>query len=142
MAALAAGAGPSGGIAFAKKAVGLYDSPLAFSGLSMLAALLVIVPAVALAAARCPIVRSYDAGAIRPISLSGPTSIVASVGRFLAVQRADVVVAAPILATFPLWTLLLSHIFIARLERITLRLVIGALLAVAGVIAVALGGRL
>ena len=46
------------------------------------------------------------------------------------------------MATFPLWTLLLSHIFIARLERITLRLVTGAMLAVGGVIAVALGGQL
>ena len=51
-------------------------------------------------------------------------------------------VVAPIIATFPLWTLMLSHIFIAGLEGITLRLVIGAFLAVGGVIAVALGGQL
>ena len=140
--ALAAGAGQGGGIVLAKKAIGLYDSPLAVSGLSMLAALLVIVPLVALAAARYPAVRSFEARPMGLILLSGATSIVASVGQFLAVQRGDVVVVAPIMATFPLWTLLLSHIFIARLERITLRLVTGAMLAVAGVIAVALGGQL
>ena len=140
--ALAAGAGQGGGIVLAKKAVGLYDSPLTISGLSMLAALLVIVPAVAIAAARYPALRSFDARSMSLILLSGLTSIVASVGQFLAVQRGDVVVVAPIMATFPLWTLLLSHIFIARLEAITPRLVIGALLAVAGVIAVALGGQL
>ena len=66
----------------------------------------------------------------------------ASVGQFLAVQRGDVVVVAPIMATFPLWTLLLSHVFIARLERITPRLITGALLAVGGVIAVALGSQI
>ena len=37
---------------------------------------------------------------------------------------------------------MLSHIFIVGLEGITLRLVIGAFLAVGGVIAVALGGQL
>ena len=140
--ALAAGAGQGGGIVLAKKTVGLYDSPLTISGLSMLAALLVIVPAVAIAAARYPALRSFDARSMSLILLSGLTSIVASVGQFLAVQRGDVVVVAPIMATFPLWTLLLSHIFIARLERITLRLVTGAMLAVGGVIAVALGGQL
>ena len=140
--ALAAGAGQGGGIVLAKKAVGLYDSPLTVSGLSMLAALLFIVPLVALAAARYPAIRSFEARPMALILLSGTTSIVASVGQFLAVQRGEVVVVAPIMATFPLWTLLLSHIFIARLERITLRLVTGAMLAVAGVIAVALGGQL
>ena len=140
--ALAAGAGQGGGIVLAKKAVGLYDSPLTISGLSMLAALLVIAPAVAIAAARYPALRSFDARSMSLILLSGLTSIVASVGQFLAVQRGDVVVVAPIMATFPLWTLLLSHIFIARLERITLRLVTGAMLAVGGVIGVALGGQL
>ena len=140
--ALAAGAGQGGGIVLAKKAVDLYQSPLTISALSMLTALLVIVPVVAIAAARYPALRSYDTKSMNFILLSGLTSIVASIGQFLAVQRGDVVVVAPIMATFPLWTLLLSHIFIARLEAITLRLVIGSLLAVAGVIAVALGGQL
>ena len=62
--------------------------------------------------------------------------------QLFAVQRADVVIVAPILATFPLWTLLLSHIFISRLEQITVRLIIGTVITVAGVIAVVLGGQL
>ena len=57
-------------------------------------------------------------------------------------QRADVLIVAPILATFPLWTLLLAHILITRLEQITLRLTIGAIVTVAGVVAVAVGGQL
>lgn len=142
LAALASGAGMGLGFVLARKTVGLYDSPMVISGLSMLAAIMVVVPAVALAAARIPAVRSYDTRAMSFVVLSGLTSVVASLGQFFALQRGDVVIVAPIMATFPLWTLLLSHIFIARLEQITLRLVIGSLFAVAGVIAVALGGQL
>ena len=43
--------------------------------------------------------------------------------------RTDAVIAAPIPATFPTWTLLPSHAFIARLERITPQLAMGALLS-------------
>lgn len=142
MVALAAGAGQGGGYVLAKKTVDLYDSPLVVSSLSMLTAVLIVVPTVALAAARYPVIRSFDRNSMRLIVLSGISSAVPSIAQFLAVQRGDVVVVAPIMATFPLWTLLISHIFIARLEAITLRLVAGALLAVGGVIAVALGGQL
>ena len=76
------------------------------------------------------------------IALCSLSTVTTTTAQYFAVQRADVVVVAPLIATFPLWTLLPSHIFIARLEGITLRLVIGAVLAVAGVIAVSLGGRL
>ena len=76
------------------------------------------------------------------VGLSGLSTTVSIVAQLFAVQRADVVIVAPILATFPLWTLLLSHIFIARLEQITLRLTIGAIVTVAGVIGVAVGGQL
>ena len=140
--ALASGAGMGLGFVLARKTVGLYDSPMVISSLSMLAAILVVVPVVALAAARSRAVRSYDPRSMSFVVLSGLTSVVASLGQFFALQRGDVVVVAPIMATFPLWTLLLSHAFIARLERVTPRLVAGALLAVVGVIAVALGGQL
>ena len=76
------------------------------------------------------------------IGVSGLSTTVSIVAQLFAVQRADVVIVAPIMATFPLWTLLLSHIFISRLEEITLRLIIGAVVTVAGVVAVALGGQL
>ncbi len=76
------------------------------------------------------------------IVLSGLSTTVSTVTQLFAVQRASLVIVAPILATFPLWTQLLSKIFIAHLEATTLRLVIGAVLAVVGVIAVSLGGQL
>ena len=140
--ALFSGAAMGGGLVLSKQTIAIYDSPLVVTSLSMLAAILFVIPVVAVAAARYPAVRSFDRKAMGFILFSGLTTAVAGGGQFFAVQRGDVVVVAPIIATFPLWTLLLSHIFISRLETITLRLVVGALLAVAGVIAVAVGGQL
>ncbi len=140
--ALFSGAAMGGGLVLSKQTVAIYDSPLVVTSLSMLAAILFVIPVVAVAAARFPAVRSFDRKSMGFVLFSGLTTAVAGGGQFFAVQRGDVVVVAPIIATFPLWTLLLSHIFISRLEQITLRLVVGALLAVAGVIAVAVGGQL
>ena len=58
---------------------------------------------------------------------------------FHALARAPVTVVSPINATGPLITLALAYIFLRRLETITLRLVVGTLLSVAGVIVVVLG---
>ena len=140
--ALAAGATMGGSTVLAKQTISVYGSPLAVTVFGMLVGMIVIVPVVGIAAARNPAVRTFDGKSMGFVFISGATTAMSVVAQFFAVQRADVVVVAPLLATFPLWTLLLSHVFIARLEAITLRLTIGATLAVAGVIAVALGGRL
>ena len=140
--ALGAGATMGGSTVLAKQAISVYGSPLALTVLGMIVGMLIILPVLGIAAARNTAVRTFDWKSMGCVVLSGLTTAMAIVAQFFAVQRADVVVVAPILATFPLWTLLLSHIFIARLERITLRLTAGATLAVAGVIAVVLGGRL
>ena len=100
------------------------------------------VPVVTIIASRNPTVRAFDWRSMGFIFMSGLSTTVSIVAQLFAVQRADVLIVAPILATFPLWTLLLSHIFISRLEQITLRLTIGAIVTVAGVIAVVLGGQL
>ena len=142
LAALASGAAGGGSIVLAKQTVAVYGSPLVITVLGMILAMLLIVPAFGVAAARSPAVRTFDRKSMSFVCLSGLSVAISIVAQLFAVQRGDVVVVAPILATFPLWTLLLSHVFIARLESITRRLVIGALLAVTGVIAVAVGGQL
>ena len=139
---LMAGAATGASTVLAKQTVNVYDSPLTIAALGMLAAMFMVVPVVGLIAARSPAVRAFDRRMMAFVFLSGLCTTVSIVAQLFAVQRADVVIVAPILATFPLWTLLLSHLFIARLERITLRLTIGAIVTVAGVVAVALGGRL
>ena len=142
LAGLVSGAATGASTVLAKQTVGVYDAPLAIASLGMLAAMFVVLPGVGLMAARNPAIRTFDWKHMGLAGLSGACTTVSIVAQIFAVQRAEVVIVAPILATFPLWTLLLSHIFIARLEQITLRLTIGAIVTVAGVVAVALGGRL
>ncbi len=142
LAGLMAGAATGASTVLAKQAVSVYDSPLVITALGMLAAIFIVVPAVGVIAVRSPAVREFDRRSMAFIWLSGLSTTVSIVAQLFAVQRADVVIIAPILATFPLWTLLLAHIFIARLEQITLRLTVGAIVTVAGVAAVAVGGQL
>ena len=139
---LMAGAATGGSTVLAKQTVGVYEAPLTITALGMLAAMFIVIPAVIVIAARNASVRAFDWQSMGFIGISGLSITVSIVARLFAVQQADVVIVAPILATFPLWTLLLSHIFIARLEQITLRLTLGTLVTVAGVVAVILGGQL
>ena len=142
LAGLTAGAATGASTFLAKQAVSVYDSPLVISALGMLAAMFLVIPVVGLIAARNPAIRTFQWKPMGFVAISGLSTTVSIVAQLFAVQRADVLIVAPILATFPLWTLLLSHIFIARLEQITLRLTAGAFVTVAGVIAVVLGGQL
>ena len=162
--AVATGCSAGGANVIAKTAIGVFDSPLLIAALGMVAGLMVLVPPVGAAAVIDRSVRTVDRKSLVFVSLAGLTSMAAfaapvfkslvfvslagltSVAAFaapvFAVQQVDVVVVAPLYSTFPLWTLLPSHIFIGRLEQVTLRLTLGAVLAVAGVITVSLGGQL
>ena len=140
--ALAAGAAMGGSTVLAKKTLEVYGSPLTVTALGMLAAMFLVVPVVSVIAARNPAVRSFDWKSMSFVGISGLSTTVSIVAQVFAVQRADVVIVAPILATFPLWTLLLAHVFISRVEQITLRLTIATIVTVVGVIAVVLGGQL
>ena len=52
---------------------------------------------------------------------------------FQALSRGEVVVISPVLATNPLFTLVLAAVFLRGVERITTPIIIGALLVVVGV---------
>ena len=58
---------------------------------------------------------------------------------FLALNEAPVVLVAPLVGTSPLVSIILTHLFLQRLERVTWRTVLGAILVVGGVVAIALG---
>ncbi|MBI4435623.1 DMT family transporter [Candidatus Uhrbacteria bacterium] len=58
---------------------------------------------------------------------------------FYALSMAPLVVVSPIAAVNPLVSLALAHFFLQRLEKVTLRIWIGAGLVVAGVVLVTLG---
>ena len=73
------------------------------------------------------------------LGLAGLSAAGAVTSLFFALSRARVIVVSPLVATFPLVTLILAHIFLQRLERITWRVLLGTSLVVAGVILVILG---
>ena len=52
---------------------------------------------------------------------------------FLSLNDAPIVLTAPLVSTTTLITLLITHIFFQRLERVTLRTVVGAITVVVGV---------
>ena len=72
-------------------------------------------------------------------ALAGLASSTGVIMMFLALSRAPVVVVSPIFAVNPLIAILLAQIFIRRLERLTWRTVIGAMLVVTGVAIIAIG---
>ena len=58
---------------------------------------------------------------------------------FLAISEGAVVRVAPVVGAYPLITILLSYVFLGRLERVTWRTVAGAVLVVVGVALIAIG---
>ncbi len=58
---------------------------------------------------------------------------------YTALARAPVILASPIVAIYPLIAMTLTHIFLQRLERVTLRMVLGAILVAVGITFVVVG---
>lgn len=59
---------------------------------------------------------------------------------YFALSKAPLVMVSPIFAINPLITLLLAHIFLNKLEKITTRTVLGTILVVSGVSIITLSG--
>ncbi len=73
------------------------------------------------------------------IALAGVASSLAVISQYFALSMLPVVVAAPLWSISPLITILLSHLFLQRLEKITGRVVLGAFLMVFGVVLITIG---
>jgi DME family drug/metabolite transporter len=69
---------------------------------------------------------------------AGIFSAVGVILMFQALSRGQVVVISPVLATNPLFTLVMAALMLRDVERITTRVVVGALLVVSGVAALSL----
>ena len=147
---MALGAGASYGATnvMAKQTLEVFDSPLVITMLSMLVGMLVLAPLVGANTAHSGVHRENGQGfsknlwSLRWVALAGIASGIAVISLYFAVQRADVVVISPIVSSSPLITLFLAHVFLTRLERVTKRLLFGALLAVGGVVLVVIGNQL
>ncbi len=77
--------------------------------------------------------------AVGLLLISGIAAAGGIISNFFALSLAPVVVVSPLQSTSPIFALLLSHLFLGHLERITLRLVIGSLLVVGGVVLITVG---
>jgi uncharacterized membrane protein len=65
--------------------------------------------------------------------LAGIASSLGTIGRTRAIELAPIVIVIPLASTQALWTLIFAPLFLGRkLERITLKLVLGAALVVVG----------
>lgn len=80
----------------------------------------------------------WDRRAFWPFLLSGIFETTAILLMLVAFSLGPVVVVSPIAATVPVWTMVLSALFLREIERINFASVIGTLCVVAGVIAIAL----
>ena len=73
------------------------------------------------------------------LMLAGLSSAWGASFLFLALSKAPVVLVAPLAGASPLVAVLLTHMFLQRLETVTWPTVAGALLVVAGVALIAVG---
>lgn len=140
--ALSAGAAYGGTNIVFKRAAEHLDSPLVITALSLLVGLVLLFPLTAKSVSASPRVLPANLGSLRSLALAGLAAGVGANSLYFALQRADVVIVGPIVAANPLITLLMGHLFISRLEQVTLRLAMGTVLAVAGVILVAVSDQL
>jgi drug/metabolite transporter (DMT)-like permease len=102
--------------------------PLAQATALMLGAALVLIANLLRQRSALPRLRA----ALGPFALSGLVTAVAQASLFEALDRARVTVVAPLVGTGVLWTVVFAAIFLGRSELIGRRLVVVALLVVAG----------
>ncbi len=140
--ALSAGAAYGSTNIVFKKAAEQLDSPLVITALSLLVGLALLFPFTARSVGHAPRSMAANRDSLRFVVLAGLAAGVGVNALYFALQRADVVIVGPIVAANPLITVLLAHLFISRLEQVTLRLAAGTVLAVGGVILVALSDQL
>ena len=73
------------------------------------------------------------------VSMSGLASVFGVSSFYLSLDRVSVVIASPVAGANPLVAIIMTHIFLRCLERVSRRTVIGAVLVVAGVALVTIG---
>jgi DME family drug/metabolite transporter len=114
------------------KKVGMSEigSPIIGSAINSGAAFLVIMAYLALGRKKNELQMSRTS--VKFFCLAGMFQLAMILSQFGAVWLGKVVAVAPLINTSPLFTLILSSLFLREVERITPRIVIGAVLIVAG----------
>lgn len=140
--ALAAAACYGGTNVIAKEVTEEYGSPLMVSAFSLVFGVILLWPLAGNAAVRTLRGARGDLLFVTSAGLSGLAAAAGVIFLYYALQRADVVVVAPIVSANPIVTLILAQLFISRLENLTRWLVFGTGVTVTGVVLVVLGSTL
>ena len=136
MIGLGSALGYGGNSVMAKWLVDDYAPPLVVSTFSLLFGMLIMLAMVGRDAASS---FKLSPRTHLAIFLTGASTTAAITSFYFALQRSPVVVVSPIASTTPLVTLVLVHLFLQRMERVTLRMAAGTVLVVVGVILVIMG---
>lgn len=78
----------------------------------------------------------------RLFAYSGMLTSIAFILNFSALSRGNVVVVAPLLQTMPIFSLLFAHMFLSHTEKVTLKIWIGTLIVISGVLVLTISGGL
>ena len=136
-AALVAAMSYGTGAIVAKKAVTDVASPMTTTAFSLLFGtliMLVVLPRMSYRDFRGTPRRSYVF-----IALAGLSGVWGVAFYHLALQEAPVALVTPVSSAYPLMAIAMVHFFMQRLERVTLRTVLGSALVVAGIGLVSVG---
>ena len=140
--ALGAAASYGGANVMAKHLTMVYGSPLVITAFGLLFGILLLAPFAGTQAVQSLKTSGRDLKFAGFASLSGLASAMAIISLYYALQRADVVLVAPITSANPLMTIFMARIFISQMEKITWQVVAGACLAVLGIVLVVFGSTL
>lgn len=119
-------------------ALAISNEPLFFAALLALVSLGCLGLSVLAGAGRGRL--AFQRDALLPLIVAGGFESLAALLSLIAVSIGRVVVVAPIVATSPLWTLVLTAIFLRGMERLNARTVMGTVAVVAGTIAIIVVG--
>lgn len=132
-------AGFLAGLAFPLRRYGLTitDEPVFFSFVVAIVSLLGSLPYILWRRSEAAI--DWNRRGLMPFAASGFFEAMGALLTLVALTRARVVIVSPIVATTPLFSLILSLIFFRGKEQVTTRTIVGTVAVVAGTIAITLG---
>ena len=119
-----------------------YTSPLVVATISLFFGILLVAPVAGKQAVASIGQLRQSPGFMVYAALSGLAAATGVNCTYFALQRAEVVVVAPIVSANPLFTLLLAALFLQQQENVNRWLVLGIAVTVAGVALVVLGSTL
>lgn len=131
-------AGASYGVAgyLARKIVTEQGSPLVAATYGLVIGMIILA---LLSFRTLPTIRRAPKRSLFFLGISGAGSAGGVIFNLMAMNVAPIIIVAPVVATQPLFALVLTHTFLQRLERVTLQMWAGTTMVVGGVVLIIFG---